>query len=119
MKWIITADLHCYNSHLYSLPVYNGVPLPGELEFLREKPYWHLLTDRMIDSLRILHHIYSLALHQYLKLRLPDYRYSKHFGGVFYVFVRGVDPERGSNFGVYRAKPAEDLIEAMSREVIG
>ena len=61
MKWIITADLHCYNSHLYSLPVYNGVPLPGELEFLREKPYWHLLTDRMIDSLRILHHIYSLA----------------------------------------------------------
>ena len=35
--------------------------------------------------------LYTLALHRYLRHRLPDYDYRRHFGGVIYLFLRGVD----------------------------
>src|SRR5690606_8157537 len=34
--------------------------------------------------------IYSVALHRYLRQRLPDYDYERHFGGVYYLFLRGM-----------------------------
>jgi len=62
---------------------------------------------------------YTLALNQYLKLRAQGYDYERHFGGIFYVFLRGVDPGKGPEFGIYRDKPRRDLIEALSEELIG
>lgn len=35
-------------------------------------------------------HLYALALHRHLTARLPGYSYERHFGGILYVFVRGV-----------------------------
>jgi exodeoxyribonuclease V beta subunit len=63
--------------------------------------------------------LYALALHQYLKKRLPGYRYRDHFGGVFYIFLRGVSYNPEDQFGIYRDLPGEALIEALSRELIG
>lgn len=63
--------------------------------------------------------LYAVALNQYLRLRCQGYDYNKHFGGVFYVFFRGVDPARGSDFGIYRARPPRELIEGLSKELIG
>ncbi|QCI25080.1 exodeoxyribonuclease V subunit beta [Buchnera aphidicola (Rhopalosiphum padi)] len=34
--------------------------------------------------------LYTLALHQYLKKKIKKYHYKTHFGGIFYMFVRGV-----------------------------
>jgi exodeoxyribonuclease V beta subunit len=62
--------------------------------------------------------IYTVAVHQYLRLRLPDYRYDDHFGGVFYIFLRGVDPDRGANFGIFRERPSERLIQRLADELI-
>jgi exodeoxyribonuclease V beta subunit len=62
---------------------------------------------------------YTLALNQYLKLRAPGYDYDRNFGGIFYVFLRGVEPGKGPEFGVYRDKPRRSLIEALSEELIG
>jgi exodeoxyribonuclease V beta subunit len=62
--------------------------------------------------------LYVLALHRYLKNRVPNYNYKEHFGGVFYIFLRGVDPEAGGEFGVFRDFPKEDLVEALSRNLI-
>ncbi|MBW2017549.1 MAG: exodeoxyribonuclease V subunit beta [Deltaproteobacteria bacterium] len=62
--------------------------------------------------------IYTLALHQYLGLRLPGYEYERHFGGIFYVFIRGVDPEKGAEFGVFRARPSHSLVEELRRGLI-
>jgi exodeoxyribonuclease V beta subunit len=62
---------------------------------------------------------YTIALNQYLKLRAPRYNYDRHFGGVFYVFLRGVDPAKGTEFGIYRARPSRHMIEALSEELIG
>jgi exodeoxyribonuclease V beta subunit len=63
--------------------------------------------------------LYVLALHQYLKSRLPNYDYRRHFGGIFYIFLRGVDPQKGKEFGVYKDFPEEELIEALSNNLIG
>ncbi len=35
-------------------------------------------------------HLYLVALHRYLRWRLPGYRPEKHLGGYVYVFLRGV-----------------------------
>ncbi len=57
--------------------------------------------------------LYTLVLHRYLRQRLPDYDYEKHFGGVLYLFVRGMQPEQPMS-GVYRDRPDLQRIEALS-----
>ena len=59
--------------------------------------------------------VYCVALHRYLRLRVRDYRYDTHFGGVRYLFVRGMRPESGAACGVYADKPAQGLIDALDR----
>ncbi len=60
--------------------------------------------------------IYSLALHRYLRLRIPDYDPAHHFGGVYYLFIRGMHPERGQDTlrpGVFFDKPSEAILDAL------
>ncbi len=77
------------------------------------------MAGEMEDNFYILQsNLYVLALHQYLKARLPNYDYRQHFGGIFYIFLRGVDPQKGKEFGVYRDLPEEELIEALSKNLI-
>ncbi len=64
------------------------------------------------------YHLYTLALHQYLRQRLPGYSYEKCFGGVFFVFIRGVDPDKGPEFGIYKDLPPQDLIHALGANLI-
>lgn len=61
------------------------------------------------------YHIYVVALHRYLSWRVPNYRYEEHFGGVYYLFVRGMQPEWGGNYGIYRDLPRPDLVERLSQ----
>lgn len=64
------------------------------------------------------YHIYTLALHQHLRIRKPDYCYGDHFGGVFYIFIRGVDAKRGPEYGIYYDLPDADFIEALGENLI-
>ncbi|MEW6219977.1 MAG: exodeoxyribonuclease V subunit beta [Thermodesulfobacteriota bacterium] len=51
--------------------------------------------------------IYTLALHRHLALRLgPIYDYERHFGGVCYLFLRGMQPRLGPGAGVFFLRPA-------------
>jgi exodeoxyribonuclease V beta subunit len=78
------------------------------------------LARAMEENLYTLQYtFYALALNRYLKLRVQGYDYDRHFGGIFYVFLRGVDPEKGPEFGIYRDKPRRDLVEELSEELIG
>ena len=59
--------------------------------------------------------LYAVATHRYARSRLPSYRYEEHFGGISYLFLRGVppeDPSRGQ--GVYFFRPSEALIVDLS-----
>ncbi|MDE0452793.1 MAG: exodeoxyribonuclease V subunit beta [Gammaproteobacteria bacterium] len=55
---------------------------------------------------------YLTALHRFLRLRLPDYDYERHIGGVFYLFVRGMSPDMPGQ-GIYRDAPTRACIEAI------
>ena len=57
--------------------------------------------------------IYAVALHRYLRWRVADYHYETHFGGVFYLFLRGMDPALGADCGVFHDRPAPELITAL------
>lgn len=62
--------------------------------------------------------IYSLALHRHLKQRLPDYDPELHFGGVYYLFLRGMQPE-WSQTGVYFDRLDRQLLEALDQLMAG
>lgn len=51
--------------------------------------------------------IYTLALHRYLQSVVPDYDYARDFGGVFYLFLRGMNGEPQS--GVFYDRPSVEL----------
>jgi exodeoxyribonuclease V beta subunit len=55
--------------------------------------------------------IYCVAVYKYLNARLPDFSYEEHFGGVVYMFVRGV--RAGSSSGIYYTRPSAALIASM------
>jgi exodeoxyribonuclease V beta subunit len=77
------------------------------------------LSRAMVENHYILqYHLYTVALHQYLRHRLEGYSYDEHFGGVFYVFLRGVDPEVGPEYGIFRARPDEEIIMRLSEVLI-
>ena len=81
--------------------------------------------------------IYSVALRRYLKARLPGFDSSRDFGGVYYLFVRGMPgsalrdlpgatlhdqpgasekpAETTPCTGVYVARPPEDLLQALDQ----
>jgi exodeoxyribonuclease V beta subunit len=62
--------------------------------------------------------LYSLALHQYLKINVPKYRYERHFGGVFYIFLRGINPDLGPDWGIFYDLPDQYLIKTLGTALI-
>jgi exodeoxyribonuclease V beta subunit len=78
-----------------------------------------VLENTMKDDFYILqYYLYTLAFHLYLRSRVADYRYETHFGGVFYVFIRGVDCNRGTDYGIYADLPSPRLIEALEESLV-
>ena len=78
------------------------------------------LMEAMIENNYFLqYHLYTLALHRYLSVRVSGYRYDRHFGGVFYVFLRGVDPQYPPGNGIFTDRPAAELIEALDQALVG
>ena len=59
-------------------------------------------------------HLYQVALHRYLRLRLRDYDYDRHLGPAWYAFVRGIDhSDHDSDAGWYQLRPSRMMIEAL------
>jgi len=56
--------------------------------------------------------IYTLALHRFLKQKISDYDYNRHFGGVYYLFLRGMTASCKQQ-GVYFHKPALKIIQQL------
>ncbi|WP_425619598.1 exodeoxyribonuclease V subunit beta [Buchnera aphidicola] len=56
------------------------------------------------------YHIYTVAIHKYLKQKIKDYHYQYDFGGVFYFFLRAIENKK-ENHGVFYTKPDYNLIK--------
>ena len=65
------------------------------------------------------YYIYTVALDRYLKLRMPKYDYDTHFGGVYYLFIRGMHPAYGSAYGIFRDIPPAETIDRLADMLIG
>lgn len=55
------------------------------------------------NNYHLQHLIYTAAVDLFLKSRIPDYDFAKHFGGVIYVFLRGT--RKGSANGIFTTRP--------------
>jgi len=77
-----------------------------------------LLQTMQAEFYILQYHLYTLALHRYLQLRKPGYRYMDDFGGIFYIFIRGLDPIRGPQYGVFFDLPRFALVAALDKALI-
>ena len=60
--------------------------------------------------------LYSLALQKYLQQQLVDYSFETHFGGVFYLYLRGMSPESikdGQSTGVFFDRVNEKYLKQL------
>lgn len=60
------------------------------------------------------YYIYTVAVHRYLNERLPGYRYKDHFGGVFYLFLRGINENNEDYRGIYFDRPRQSKIKRLN-----
>ncbi|NTV25252.1 MAG: exodeoxyribonuclease V subunit beta [Chlorobiaceae bacterium] len=63
---------------------------------------------------RLQYLLYTVALDRYLSMRKPKYRYAEHFGGVIYIYLRGVRSENGESTGIFRDLPSESLVRELA-----
>ncbi|OTP81849.1 exodeoxyribonuclease V subunit beta [Gilliamella apicola] len=54
--------------------------------------------------------LYSLALHRFLRSRISNYQYETHFGGVYYLFLRGMP-----DHGIFYHRPQQEFIEKLDQ----
>jgi exodeoxyribonuclease V beta subunit len=72
----------------------------------------NLLRSMASHNYGLQYWIYSLIVHRFLRNLRPDYRYEDHFGGVFYLFVRGMMPARAGS-GVFAARPDKVILDRL------
>ncbi len=65
--------------------------------------------------------IYVLAVHNYLKYKFIDYTYEKYFGGIYYIFLRGLKLNLffKSKTGVLYIKPYYKMVYKLSKFFTG
>ena len=76
-------------------------------------------TDGMQQSMLkhnyyLQYHLYTLAADLFLEKRVPGYSYQTHFGGVHYVFLRGIDPADSSR-GIFRDRPDQKTVNSLRK----
>ncbi|MGO8861874.1 MAG: UvrD-helicase domain-containing protein [Acidimicrobiales bacterium] len=85
---------------------------------------WHYRPSALTAEMYRAHYplqalLYSVALHRYLRWRLPAYDATHQFAGVLYLFVRGMSspqfPKVGTQpCGVWGWRPPPGLVESLS-----
>ncbi len=90
---------------------------PGESDYTPDN-----LAGVMNDyNYHLQYYIYTLAFNRFLEKRVRNYTYRDHFGGVYYLFLRGFsrprDMERGDDTGIFFHRPDPGVIARLSRIV--
>ena len=61
--------------------------------------------------------LYALAVDRWLQLRMPGYSYERDFGGVHYLFLRGLDASQPGQ-GVYSLRPSTALLQELAEALL-
>lgn len=70
------------------------------------------------ESYILQYHLYVLALHQHLRVKNKGYNYKDSFGGIFYIFIRGVGDSKSPGSGIYYDLPDISLINRLGEALI-
>ena len=60
------------------------------------------------NNYHLQYYIYLSALYRFLKIRLPNFDYDQHIGGVYYLFVRGIRAD--ADTGIFFRKPSRQAL---------
>ncbi len=91
------VDLLFAHDGLYYVADYKSNYLGDKLQDYRIEKLRQAMT---IHDYHLQAEIYALALHRLLSKTMADYRFNQHFGGVVYLFVRGIHPSSNGKTGV-------------------
>ena len=90
---------------------------------------WHHRPAALAAEMREAHYglqalLYLVALHRYLRWRLPGYDPGRHLAGVLYLFLRGMTGPGtpavdGTPCGVFAWRPPDGLVPALSDALEG
>ncbi|PID47034.1 MAG: exodeoxyribonuclease V subunit beta [Proteobacteria bacterium] len=94
-------------------------PYASLTEAKAKDPGCKLLQSMIKGHYLLQYHVYTVALHLYLQQRLREYDYDRHFGGVFYLYLRGIDPSRAGKTGVFRDRPHRRTVEQLTAMLTG
>jgi exodeoxyribonuclease V beta subunit len=85
---------------------------------------WHHRPEALVDEMLRRHYalqalLYTVALHRYLRWRLPDYDPDRNLAGVLYLFLRGMAGRDTPTvdrtpYGVFAWRPSGALVRALS-----
>lgn len=71
-----------------------------------------LSEDIWKNKYNMQYHIYCVALSKYLEKQIYEYSYEKHFGGVFYLYLRGINSQNMS--GIFFDRPDNELLTKLT-----
>ncbi|MEE8165251.1 MAG: PD-(D/E)XK nuclease family protein, partial [Myxococcota bacterium] len=120
------ARLEWRELHGYLRGFIDAVFFDGERYFLIDYKSNHLgsrqadyrtenLLTAMIEHDYVLQYlIYSIALDRHLSRSLGGYDYDAHFGGVYYLFLRGMAEEHEPGCGIFHDRPEVGTLRAVS-----
>lgn len=100
----------CWNGRYYLLDYKSNWLGEGSRAYT-ESAMENAMAEHRYD---LQYQLYTLALHRYLRHRVAGYDYQQHFGGVIYLFLRGMDSEHPGN-GVFRRRPSEAFVDSLDR----
>ncbi|MDA8621661.1 exodeoxyribonuclease V subunit beta [Psychrosphaera sp.] len=104
----------CVNGQYYVID-YKSNYLGSRFEDYEEDKIFEAMTDHNYHLQLI---IYSYALHKWLSLKLPDYKYEEHVAGGVYLFLRGMSQGYDKK-GVYSYKVPLDVIQYIDNALLG
>ena len=91
-------------------------PAPIEAYHPDRLPAAMIASDYVLQSL-----LYNVALHRYLRWRLPGYDPQLHLGGIAYLYLRGmIGPDTptaddGRPYGVFAWRPPVEVVVGLDR----
>jgi len=72
------------------------------------------IIEEMYNNFYFLqYHLYTFAIDRHLRNNLTNYDYDKDFGGIFYIFVRGINNNETN--GIFFDKPDKQLVELFNK----
>lgn len=108
-------DLVFQYDHKFYVVDWKSNYLGSHLDYYHKNKLFEIMNT---DYYILQYHLYALALHQYLKGKFQDYKYEKGFGGIFYMFLRGISQKSGPDFGIFHDLPSLELINGLGRCLI-